>query len=138
MYLIHNSYLEYSLKIKSQGNPKGALFLESTARAHNEDELFGSIATKERYESYSGASDSMIDHFYDKLLRIGVFPISNVYFDLICRQRQKPLIDVVLEFGSKPDITEDELEELMRHYIEKEKTSSPDGPHTSCMCGSEC
>jgi len=132
--------LEYSLKRKNQGNPKGALFLKSTSRATTEDELFGSIATKERYESYSGASDSMIDHFYDKLLRIGVFPISNLYFESICRQRQKPLIDVVLEFGSKPDITEDELEELMRHYIEKEKTSSPDVPHTSCMCGcgSEC
>lgn len=124
--------LEYTKKVK------GVLFTPTTPKATDETELFTQIATKERYESYSQASKSMIDHFYDKLLRIGVFPISNIYFQTICKQRQQPLIDIVLYFGSNPDITEEQLEKKMLKYIEQSKTSSSDGPQTSCMCGSKC
>ena len=57
-------------------------------------------ATEKRYEEYKGGSKSMIDHFYDKLLRLSVFPIRNPYFDAECEKRRKPLIDFLLKFGN--------------------------------------
>ena len=60
--------LEYTLK---KGQP---LFLEETAKGKTVDEL-NEIATKERYDSYVSKSVSMFDHFYDKLLHLGNFPI---------------------------------------------------------------
>ena len=127
--------LEYTLKLKKQGNPNGVLFLESTRRAKNEEELFSTIATEIRYKNYNGSSNSMIDHFYDKLLRLGVYPIRNHYFDTICQQRQKPLIDIVLYFGNNETIAEEELELYMKEYIENYKKRSHDCPQSSCMCG---
>lgn len=92
---------EYTVKKKQP------LFLTNTSRAHNEQELFESIATIERYKNYSlpgSKSESMMDHFYDKLLRLGTYPISNRYFDSETRDRIKPLVDFCLEFSEKfPD-----------------------------------
>ena len=42
-----------------------------------------------------------MDHFYDKLLRLGTYPISNRYFDSETRDRIKPLVDFCLEFSEK-------------------------------------
>ena len=104
--------LEYTLK-------KGApLFTRDTLKAHNEEDLFTNIATPERYKQYSGASSSMMDHFYDKLLRLGVYPIRNKYFDSETEKRQQPLIDIALYFG-KNSITEAELENYTRDFIKK-------------------
>ena len=90
--------LEYNIKKKQP------LFNSDTARAKNKDELLGSIATEERYKNYSlpgSASASMIDHFYDKLLRLGNFPIDNEYFKTECERRISPLVDFCLEFSKQ-------------------------------------
>jgi len=102
-------------------NKNGNLFDESTLRAKNEEDLFENIATEERYLNYNGKSKTMIDHFYDKLLRLGKYPIYNEYFNKICEERIQPLIKIVLEFGERQDITQDELEELINVYIEENK-----------------
>ena len=43
--------------------------MRTTPRAKTEEELWA-IATPERFAAYVGASDSMVDHFYDKLLHL--------------------------------------------------------------------
>ena len=85
--------LEYTIK-KSQ-----PLFTSDTKRAINlnKEELYESIATIERYNNYK-KSVSMIDHFYDKLLRLGDFPIHNDFFKSECEQRIAPLVDFIIDF----------------------------------------
>ncbi len=124
--------LKYTLKLKNKGDPGGILFDEQTERATDESELFERVATEERYRSYSSASRSMIDHFYDKLLRLGKFPIYNKYFAQECANRQQPLIDIALEFGRNKDITEEELKELMVNYIQRQNHIT-----TRCLCETE-
>ncbi len=91
-------------------------------------QIYNEIATPERYASYSGESISMMDHFYDKLLRLGKYPIRNEYFDEQCTVRQKPLEDIAVRFEQHGTISEDEV----RKYIK-------DNEHigTSCSCNSE-
>lgn len=125
--------LHYTLKQKQKGNPKGVLFTKETLKGISADDIFNNIATQKRYESYSTASDSMIDHFYDKLLRLGVYPIKNDYFESETKKRQQPLIDIVLFFGrSSDDLTEDELKNYIEDYIKKQHSIS-----TKCMCDEE-
>jgi uncharacterized protein len=77
------------------------------------EEIYTKFATIERANNYSGVSASMIDHFYDKLLRLGKYPIRNKYFDEICKIRQKPLEDIILYFEQNCNISE----EYIRNYI---------------------
>jgi uncharacterized protein len=98
---------------KTINNP---LYLESTLRAIDENDLWTNIATEERYQKYNGKSASMIDHFYDKLLRLTIFPIRNKYFDTICAIRRKPLVDFVLEFGKLGSIDD----KFIESFINKE------------------
>ena len=125
--------LHYTLKQKQQNKPKGVLFTKATLKGVTADDIFNNIATQKRYESYGIASDSMIDHFYDKLLRLGVYPIKNDYFESETKKRQQPLIDIVLFFGrSSDDLTEDELKNYIEDYIKKQHSIS-----TKCMCDEE-
>ena len=82
-------------------NKKRPIFTDTTCRAMNETDLFENIATIERYKKYNGKSDSMMDHIYDKLLRLGSFPIRNSYFDQVCAERIKPIIEFTLLFAVK-------------------------------------
>lgn len=118
--------LEYTLR------KNGILFDKETPRAKNKEDLFDRIATQKRYESYSGSSRSMMDHFYDKLLRLGKFPITNKYFESESIQRQNPLIDIALEFGRNSKITQDELKVLIEKYIKKSSQIV-----TQCLCDKE-
>jgi uncharacterized protein len=89
---------EYTLK---KGQP---LYINDTKRSQNIDDLYNNIATVERYKQYSmpgSASKSMVDHMYDKLLRLGDFPIKNEYFKKECASRIKPLSDFCLKFSEK-------------------------------------
>jgi uncharacterized protein len=70
--------------------------VETTIRVSTEDELF-SVVTEERYQLYDGNSNSMIDHFYDKLLQIK-FPITNEYIQYVAQQRKQIMIDYVLNY----------------------------------------
>ena len=91
------------------------LFLPTTPKPKNEDELW-SVASIERYNAYNGNSVSMIDHFYDKLLRLSVFPIRNPFFDSECEKRRKPLIDFILKFGRDEPITAESINEFIKLY----------------------
>jgi hypothetical protein len=67
----------------------------------------------------------MIDHFYDKLLRLGNFPIDNEYFKSECLCRMKPVIEFCLEFSKKypegsiliTDTKIKDFEEFIHHFI---------------------
>ena len=63
-----------------------------------EEDIYN-VATLERYNNYSGNSVSMIDHYYDKLIRLSIFPIRNEFFDKECEIRRRPIIDFLLYFG---------------------------------------
>ena len=78
----------------------------STTKCVDKEEDIWSIATIERYNKYNGKSDSMIDHYYDKLLRASFFPIKNDFFDKESNIRRQPLIDIVLFFGKNKKITD--------------------------------
>ncbi len=92
---------------------KMPLYLDDTPRPTTEEEIW-KYATQERYNSYSGKSKSMIDHYYDKLLRLSTFPIRNKYFDEECKKRRKPLIDFLIYFGNKGSITHEEVEKFIK------------------------
>lgn len=108
------------------------LFNNQTKRAESKDgsgsiesyleNLYEDIATVDRYNNYKGKSITMIDHFYDKLLRLGKYPIRNSYFDIETEKRQKPLEYIIIEFSKRPDITESELKELMESVIHEDKS----------------
>jgi len=74
------------------------LFTNTTPRATNIKEL-NSIATAERFEKYRGGSDSMIDHFYDKVLHLVDLKINNKYLQSVATERHAILVDFCLEFG---------------------------------------
>lgn len=84
------------------------LFLESSPRFLEREEIL--TESLERYKSYSGHSVSMIDHFYDKLIAISFFPISNPYFDMECEKRRQPLIDFLIYFSTHLDIDKSMLQ----------------------------
>ena len=86
------------------------LCLPETLRAENEEDLWVRIATKERYESYKGKSVSMIDHIYDKLLRMAEFNTNNQYFLEESRERLRQVVDFALEFGKEGKVTDKMLE----------------------------
>ena len=91
------------------------LFISTTPRPKTEEDIWLS-ATEERYSQYATGrkSESMIDHYYDKLLRLSIFPIKNKYFDTECEIRRKPLIDFLLLFGEKGTITKEEIEKFIK------------------------
>ncbi len=89
------------------------LFTDNTPRATTEEELF-TIASKERYNSYCGSSDSMFDHYYDKLLRVSNIPIDNDYLVNLAKERNQVTIRFVLWFGQKGVISEEDVEEFIR------------------------
>lgn len=98
-------------------NKSRPLYTEQTPRPRTEEELW-EIASEERYQAYSGSSVSMIDHFYDKLLRLAVYPIRNPYFDAECKKRIKPLIDFVLKFGRGELLTKEQIKEFIDANME--------------------
>lgn len=72
---------------------KNPLILPSTPCPENINQLWD-IASIERYKQYKGNSSSMIDHYYDKLLRLGDFPINNAPL----KQKGSLLINIMAEF----------------------------------------
>lgn len=71
---------------------------DKTQRATTEKELW-EIASHERFSKYAGISESMIDHFYDKLLRISILDTSNPYYLSEAANRSQIMIDVCLYYG---------------------------------------
>ena len=87
---------------------KRPLYTDETPRPKTIEEIY-QIATEERYKAYTCSSCSMIDHFYYKLIRLAVYPISNPYFDSECKTRIQPLIDFVLKFGSGELVSQEDF-----------------------------
>jgi len=87
---------------------KNPLYISTTPYVTTEEELWN-VASIERYNRYTGFSNSMIDHYYDKLLRASMFPIRNIYFDKETEIRKKPLIDFILMFGRNKKISNEDI-----------------------------
>jgi len=79
----------------NKGNP---FYLNQTPRVKTEEELW-KIATLERYQKYNGKSPSVIDHFYDKLLRLADFETDSEYIQSQKKESKQVMIKFVLEFG---------------------------------------
>ena len=68
------------------------------------------LATPERFAAYQasgGGSDSMIDHYYDKLLQIARPPpalVRNAYLESVALERAAPLLDVCLAYGRSGEV----------------------------------
>ena len=92
------------------------LYIESTPKPTTEEDIW-KYATIERYKAYRGYSASMIDHYYDKLLHLNNFPITNSYFTEQCLIRQKPLIELLLLFGRTGTITNEQIETFIKDSI---------------------
>jgi uncharacterized protein len=94
---------------------KNPLYISTTPYVTTEEELWN-VANIERYNQYNGFSDSMIDHYYDKLLRASIFPIRNKYFDKETEIRRKPLIDFILMFGKNKKIFNEDVITFIKNY----------------------
>mmetsp|Transcript_32037 Transcript_32037/g.46179 ORF Transcript_32037/g.46179 Transcript_32037/m.46179 type:complete len:238 (-) Transcript_32037:23-736(-) len=81
---------------------KAPFFTPETPRLKDVESIL--TEAQKRYPFYNGNSASMVDHFYDKLIGISVFPFKNSYFDVECEKRRQPLIDFLLYFAQYNDI----------------------------------
>ena len=91
------------------------LFVSDTPRCTTLPDIWN-YASEERYNSYNGKSNSMIDHYYDKLIRLTLFPIRNKYLDYECHIRRKPILDFILYFGNSLEFTEKNVEDFIKNY----------------------
>ena len=94
---------------------KNPLFIENTPRPTTYDEIWN-YATEERYNNYTGKSSSMIDQYFDKLLRATVFPIRNDFLDFESGKRRQPIIDFILYFGNKKTFTDNDVLDFIKKY----------------------
>jgi uncharacterized protein len=97
---------------KSKGVP---MFLEETPRCQNMEQI-KAVATPERFSCYRGISRSMIDHYYDKILHIGVCSSGNAYLQGKIEAAITPIHEFILSFGVKEEVDLDYLETLAKTY----------------------
>lgn len=102
----------------------------TTPRPTTEDEVWA-LATPERfrrYQSSGGSSDSMLDHYYDKLLQLGRPPASlvqNSYLEKEMAMRSAPLVEICLKYGKTGEVPlNEEIIEDMKTQLEKGLLSS--------------
>ena len=84
---------------RTAGRP---LYTENTKRATSLNDLHQNIATPDRYQAYRlrGDSESMIDHYYDKILHIGEYT-SNTWINGEMRSRMMAMEFLCLFFGRR-------------------------------------
>ena len=80
----------------------------STPKPQSAEEVWSHVKP-ERFEEYqrTGASASMLDHYYDKLLQIAHFDpkvVQNEYLQNEASRRVQPLVDVCLEYGKNGEV----------------------------------
>ena len=87
------------------------LWAETTPRCTTKEEVWAHV-TPDRFERYmkNKTSDSMMDHYFDKLLQIAVFDKKTVANKFLCAEadrRVDPLVKVCRKFGKtgKPPIS---------------------------------
>lgn len=89
-----------------KGDP---LSVATTPRPTSEEEIWAQ-ATPRRFEMYQksgGHSDSMLDHYYDKLLRVACPPtefVRNTYLEAEMTKQAGPLVQVLLSFGRTGEV----------------------------------
>ena len=71
------------------------LYTSNTLFSTDIDDIY-KICTKDRYINYNGNSESMIDHFYDKLIHICDFPIKNVFLNEESKKRKGYIIGFII------------------------------------------
>lgn len=79
------------------------LFVESTPRPKNEEELQGFIDPV-RFQNYRSCSASMMDHYYDKLLHLSEFESGNEYLDKEAAVRGQIMRDICIYFGQHGEL----------------------------------
>lgn len=84
------------------------MFTSETPRATSLKELLD-IASPERFAGYKGTSESMMDHFYDKLLHLHKIQTKNAYLKCEAKQRHSIIVDFCLDFGKNGTIDEGQL-----------------------------
>jgi len=97
---------------KTSNNP---FYVNSTPKPKTEEEIW-EISSIMRYKHYNGCSVSMIDHFYDKLLRASFFPIKNNFLNNESKNRRKPMIDFLLFFSSKENLSDLDIIDFIKDY----------------------
>lgn len=77
------------------------LYLPTTPRANSIEQLYTIANDGNRAILYQGESQSMMDHFYDKILHIGsaILDFNSPYLNTITMQRIKEIEDFCLYFG---------------------------------------
>jgi hypothetical protein len=94
---------------------KMPLFTASTSRCRNVEELW-QVATPERFARYEGRSESMIDHYYDKLLHLNTIGSGDPSLMSQASSRMAETVDFVLGFGRDGTLDVNHLESLARRY----------------------
>jgi uncharacterized protein len=84
------------------------VFLDSTPRPCSLQEV-RAVATPERFAQYTGGSDSMVDHFYDKLLHLVGMETTNEYICREAQDRHLVLVNFCIQFGRAGVIDEEEI-----------------------------
>ena len=92
----------------------GILHVEgSTPRPQNEEELWN-LVDPQRFVEYQkeGKSNSMMDHYYDKLLQIAKYDpniVQNKYLIEEAQTRVQPLLDICIEYGRSGVVPEEKI-----------------------------
>lgn len=101
---------------------KGELWLPETARAKNREDLW-KIAIPERYKEYfrsGGKSNSLVDHFYDKLLHLPKEEMGNSYLNDEKVERFFPMAAFCIHFGKCGKVEKSVLEFAKKRQSEED------------------
>ena len=94
---------------------KKPLFTAETLRCRTREELKKAL-NPERFANYHGVSDSMLDHFFDKLLHIGKVSSGDDYLSSLLEEKMQVMEDFVVEFGIRGCLDIEYLEKLQKKY----------------------
>lgn len=88
-----------------------------TPRPQTKEEVWAHV-NPERFALYqkTGASKSMMDHYYDKLMHIANFDpelVQNDYLVAEAKKRVQPLVDICLEYGKTGLVPEEKIKGYM-------------------------
>merc|ERR1711957_975185 len=90
-------------------------FTDATPRCRTVAEVWA-VATPQRFQSYDGDSNSMVDHYYDKLLHLDRCASGNCYVEEKLKAQLQVMVDFVLAFGETGDIDVAALEVLKARH----------------------
>lgn len=91
------------------------LFTDQTPRCMTIEDIY-KVATPERFQAYRGHSESMISHYYDKLLHIQEVASGSSYLMKDLELKKLTMIDFILVFGQTGTLDEEFLNTLVQKY----------------------